>query len=144
MSSIKLSVTHRGRLRKKYGVSGLAAIDQAVASWIAADAARGFTTLHLALDDAAALKPYGVAALKGAVTAQKVKKALDALVARLTPDYLVLFGSGEILPHFIVDNPSHQATGDTDLKVPTDNPYACSRPYQFRYWQFYPPICYPL
>lgn len=23
-------------------------------------------------------------------------------------------------------------------------PYACSRPYQFRYWQFYPPICYPL
>jgi hypothetical protein len=23
-------------------------------------------------------------------------------------------------------------------------PYACSRPYQYRYWQFYPPICYPL
>jgi hypothetical protein len=23
-------------------------------------------------------------------------------------------------------------------------PYACSRPYQLRYWQFYPPICYPL
>ena len=22
--------------------------------------------------------------------------------------------------------------------------YACSRPYQLRYWQFYPPICYPL
>jgi hypothetical protein len=23
-------------------------------------------------------------------------------------------------------------------------PYACSRPYQYRYWQFYAPICYPL
>ena len=23
-------------------------------------------------------------------------------------------------------------------------PYACSRPYQYRCWQFYAPICYPL
>jgi hypothetical protein len=23
-------------------------------------------------------------------------------------------------------------------------PYACSRPYQYRYWQLYAPICYPL
>ena len=23
-------------------------------------------------------------------------------------------------------------------------PYACSPPYQYRYWQFYAPICYPL
>ena len=23
-------------------------------------------------------------------------------------------------------------------------PYACSRPYQYRYWQYYAPICYPL
>jgi len=23
-------------------------------------------------------------------------------------------------------------------------PYACSRPYQYRYWQFYAPICYLL
>ena len=23
-------------------------------------------------------------------------------------------------------------------------PYFCSKPYQYRYWQFYAPICYPL
>ena len=23
-------------------------------------------------------------------------------------------------------------------------PYACSRPYRYYYWQYYPPICYPL
>jgi hypothetical protein len=23
-------------------------------------------------------------------------------------------------------------------------PYFCARPYQYRYWQFYAPICYPL
>jgi len=23
-------------------------------------------------------------------------------------------------------------------------PYFCSQPYQYRYWQFYPPICYQL
>jgi hypothetical protein len=23
-------------------------------------------------------------------------------------------------------------------------PYFCSHPYQYRYWQFYAPICYPI
>ncbi len=23
-------------------------------------------------------------------------------------------------------------------------PYACSRPYKYYYWQFWPPVCYPL
>jgi hypothetical protein len=23
-------------------------------------------------------------------------------------------------------------------------PYFCAPPYQYHYWQFYPPICYPL
>ena len=23
-------------------------------------------------------------------------------------------------------------------------PYACARPHQYYYWQFWPPVCYPL
>lgn len=23
-------------------------------------------------------------------------------------------------------------------------PYACARPYKYYYWQFWPPVCYPL
>ena len=27
---------------------------------------------------------------------------------------------------------------------PYYGPYACSRPYKYYYWQFWPPVCYPL
>ena len=30
------------------------------------------------------------------------------------------------------------------IRRPYYVPYACSRPYQYRYWQYYAPICYPL
>lgn len=71
----------------------------------------------------------GVAAVTGAVTAAKVKRALDALVARLTPDYIVLFGAHDVLPMFLVPNPSASESGDDDEEVPTDNPYACSKSF---------------
>lgn len=56
----------------------------------------------------------------------KIKSAIDALSERLTPDYLVLFGGDEIVPHFVVTNPSYDGSDD-DNEVPTDNPYASSR-----------------
>ena len=126
MQSIKLSITIRSNLVKKYPAPALARIDAAIAKWIKADKARAVRTVHVALDDTIAMKPYKVAALKGAITAAKVKNTLDAIVARLSPDYIVLFGSGDIVPHFSVPNPSHDEDGDDDTVVPTDNPYACS------------------
>jgi hypothetical protein len=30
------------------------------------------------------------------------------------------------------------------IGAPITRPYFCSRPYQYRYWQFCPPIYYPL
>jgi len=128
-STLKLSLTHRGRLLAKYGAAGVAAIEQAVSKWQAKDAERGFRNLYLAVDDGAALKPFGVAPLKGAVTAAKVKVVVDRLCAKLAPDYLVLLGAQDVLPQFEVANPTLHEDGDTDAKVPTDNPYACSRPF---------------
>ena len=127
MASIKLSVTHRGRLKAKYGAAGLAAIDAAVAKWIARDKTRGLATVHVEVDVAASLQPFGVQALSGAVTAVKLKKIVDKLWTKLEPDYLVLLGSDEIVPLFDVANPTLDADGDTDAKVPTDNPYACTK-----------------
>src|SRR5438034_8476652 len=125
MPSIKLSITCRTRLAAKYDAKALARIDAAVANWIAADKARGFTTIHLALDDAKAMKAYKVPAVSGTITAAKVKKALDALATRLQPDYIVLFGAGDVVPPFRVANPS--ATEDGEPRVVTDNPYASSQ-----------------
>lgn len=129
MQSVKLSVTCRRHLQKKYSTAALRQIDKAVAAWIKADRGRDIRTLHVAVDDAAAMKKLGVKAVTGAITAHKVKRALDALVARLTPDYIVLFGAADVVPMFVVPNPSASESGDDDEAVPTDNPYACSKSF---------------
>jgi hypothetical protein len=133
MQSVKLSVTCRAALETRYDAKAMKRIDEAIARWIAADAARGIRTVHLALDDTAAMKPWKVKAVPNRPTARQVKRALDALVARLSPDYIVLVGSGDVIPHFEVPNPSlNEADGDTDPLVPTDNPYASSQPFDGR------------
>lgn len=128
-SSIKLCITVQANLAAKYSASALARIDKALQAWIKADAARGITTLHLPLDDAAAMKGHDVAAITGRATPVKVKRALDALCRKLQPEYVVILGGDEVVPMFRVPNPSHDPNGDTDRDVPTDNPYACSTAY---------------
>ena len=64
MPSVKLSVTIRKNLANKYSVKDLKALDSAVKGWIAADAKRGFRTIHVALDDVAAMKALGVASMR--------------------------------------------------------------------------------
>ena len=93
MPSVKLSVTVRKRLERKYDAGALKKIDAAVKQWVAADATRGLSTVHVAVHDAKAMKALGVKAVTGRVTANKMKGAVDALWARLAPDYLVLFGA---------------------------------------------------
>ena len=129
MPSIKLSVTVRSSLERKYDSASLKLLDRAVTDWIAHDRKRGVKTIHVAVDDAPAMKKLGVPAIKGTTTASRIKSAIDALWERLTPDYLVLFGGDEIVPHFVVANPSYDVSGDDDKEVPTDNPYASSRPF---------------
>ena len=129
MESIKLSVTLRAALVAKYSVAALAKINNALAAWSSADKARGITTLHIALDDVAAMAAQGVKAVSGRVTALKAKRAIDALAKKLAPDYFVIIGGDDVLPYFHVRNPSYDPQGDTDRTVPTDNPYACSGAY---------------
>jgi hypothetical protein len=131
MQSIKLSVTVRGRLASKYSAADLRTIDAAVRKWITADAARGIRTVHVAVDDRRQMQEHGAGAatVKGTATALQVKRAVDALWSRLSPDYLVLFGAPDVVPYFVVSNPSFNVDGDDEKTTPTDNPYACSAPY---------------
>jgi hypothetical protein len=132
MLTVKLSITLGSRLAKKYDANARKLIKSALDKWIAADAARGIKTLHVELDDPAAMKPFGVAAVSKSAKAPSVKRALDALVARLAPDYVVLVGAADVLPTFSVPNPSFNVQGDDDELVPTDNPYASSKPYSVK------------
>src|SRR5215813_5142787 len=130
MKTIKLIVTHQSQLAKKYSPKDLKRIEKAVASLVAKDKARQVTTHYVPLDSHADMKKYGVTAVTGNPTPEKCKQAIDGLFAALSPDYLVLLGSGDVIPYFKVANPSFDPQGDDDAEVPTDNPYACSRPYQ--------------
>jgi len=130
MQSVKLSVTVRSNLARKYDAVGLTKIDAAVKRWIAADKKRWIDTIHVAVDDAVAMKALGTKPIEGRATAQKVKRAIDALWPRVSPEYLVLFGAYDVVPYFVVANPSYDSSGDTDATVRTDNPYACSQPYR--------------
>ena len=130
MNSTKLSVTVRRHLERKYDTKGLRAIDAALKHWIAADRKRGLRTIHVAVDDPAAMKALKAQAVTGTVTAAKVKRAIDQLVRRLTPDYVVLIGADDVVPYFQVVNPSFDPNGDDDKQVPTDNPYASNEVFR--------------
>lgn len=130
MESVRLSVTVKKSLTAKYDASGLRALNAAIRRWAAAGKRNGIKTIHVAVDDAKRMKSLKVAPLTGTVTAAKVKVAVDALCAKLTPDYLVLIGSGDVVPFFEVANPTFNEDGDDEATVPTDNPYACSRKFK--------------
>jgi hypothetical protein len=133
-------VTVRRRLEHKYGAN-LEQINTAIQAWIDADAKkRGICTVHVAVDDPADMlrvwrdyfpKARRVTPVSGKVTARKIRRAINALWDRLSPDYLVLFGGHDIVPMFEVDNPSNFLSSppvvDWDRKLMTDNPYASSK-----------------
>lgn len=126
MPSNKLIVTHRENLVAKYGVAGVAAIDQAVAKLVAADADRGIRSHYVHLDDADEVKLYQSKKVSKAPAASSCKRVIDKMCSVLTPDYIVLLGADDVIPHFRVPNPTQSVKGDTDGEVPTDNPYAAS------------------
>jgi hypothetical protein len=127
MKTTKLVLTVRKSLKEKYGEDGLDKIESAIARLKELDDARGMNTLLVFLDDAASVEPYGLSAIKGTATPRRCKRSIDILYKALAPDYLVLLGADDVVPHFKVPNPSFQPIqGDDDEVVPTDNPYACS------------------
>ncbi|MDP9193001.1 MAG: C25 family cysteine peptidase [Acidobacteriota bacterium] len=128
MDSRKLIVTHRARLVSKYALSGADAIDGAVAALIAADAERGLKTHYVHLDIANEVEPFGTKPVTKKPAAADCKKVIDKIFAVLKPEYLVLLGSDDVIPHFVVPNPAlGTKSRDPEKEVPTDNPYASSQ-----------------
>ena len=102
--------------------------------WIKADYERGIQTVHVEVDNAEdeTMKKHGATLVSGKVTPKKIKKAIDDLWTKITPTphYLVLFGGDDIVPMFVVPNPSNLwKDQDFDKTVPTDNPYASSEAF---------------
>jgi hypothetical protein len=124
----KVIATNRGALRAKYGAAGLEAIRKAVADLVAADATRGLRSRLVFLDDAATMKRFGGRAVTDAMDPRQNKAAVDAIWRKANPEYLMILGAPDVVPHQDMANPI-AAGDDPDRTVPGDLPYACDAPY---------------
>lgn len=118
----KVIVSNKAALIGKYTADGLEKIEAAVARLVAADNGRGIKTGQVYIDAADGVGDP-VVNVQDEIGA---KKAIDAITHKFNPDYLVLLGGPEIVPHISLDNPTPQ---DGDPSVPSDLPYASSAPY---------------
>ena len=119
----KLILTNRAALQRKYG-SQISRIDAAVAALIQSDSRNGIETKVIAVDSPQAMRPFGPAVKEPADQRQN-KAAVDAVDRELDPDYILLLGSIDVIPHQELSNPLYRKGGDDDRVVPSDLPYSC-------------------
>jgi hypothetical protein len=122
----KIIVTNRSALQEKYGSAGFKKIQSAVRQLIAADKKRNLTSLLVFADVPAMMKKVKGKAVKDATDPEQFKIAIDSLFNHYKPDYIMLLGATDIIPHcrFRIPIPD-----DDDAFVPGDVPYACEAPF---------------
>ena len=125
----KIIVSNESALKAKYQAAGLAAIKAAVEALIAADRQRGLATVYIAIDSASAMKKVNGKAVTNAADAKQNKAAVDAIFKKQAPDYLMILGAPDVVPHQDLKNPMYSPGGDDDKLAPGDIPYACEAPY---------------
>jgi len=125
----KIIVTNLSALKAKYKSAGASKIKTAVASLIAADKQRGLTTRLINIDDAQAMKKVDGTAVTNAKDARQNKRAIDAVFKKLRPDYLLILGSIDVIPHQDMKNPVFEPGDDDDEFAFGDLPYACEKAY---------------
>lgn len=125
MPTNKIVVTNLGVLRQKYG-AGFVGIQNGIAALITADANRGLTTVLIGVDDSSAMTAAGGVAVTDPSNASQNKAAIDVLYNCYSPDYIMILGAVDVVPHQDLVDP---ISGDPDQTVPSDLPYACLAGY---------------
>ena len=128
----KIVVSNTTALTWKYGAEGVQAIQGAVGKLVATDHGRGLQTVFVAVDDAAGMNAAGGAAVTNPGDSQQNKNAVDAVYNFYKPQYVLLLGSTDVIPHQALSNPAYNpdpTNGDPDQIVPSDLPYSCDAPY---------------
>lgn len=124
----KIVVTNLAALKTKYRAAGLKKIRAAISALIAADKARGFHTRLIAVDSPTDMKKVKGKAVTDPVSPRQNKAAIDAIYAAIRPDYLLILGAIDVVPHQDLINPVF-GKDDEDQHAYGDLPYACEQPY---------------
>ena len=127
----KVIVTNVSALKQKYDAKGIKNLQAAVKALIYADKKRGLTTSLVALDDAQQMSKLKAPTVKDAGSYSENKNAIDGVYKALVPDYLMILGAIDVIPHQDLKNPmfSTDPDGDDDKIAWSDLPYACDAPY---------------
>lgn len=126
----KIIISNRSALLAKYGSKGLAAINKALTTLKSADKQRGIDSRVVYLDDAAMMKKLGGKAVSKASNRQENKAAVDVVFGKLMPDYLMILGAHDVVPHQDIANPAFDPEGEDDDRYAwSDLPYACDVSY---------------
>ena len=96
---------------------------------IAADAKRGIKSRFVYLDEAAAMKSFRGRAVTQPTDPRQNKEAIDAIFRAANPEYLMILGAPDVVPHQDMTNPVFDPSDDPDEYAWGDLPYACDAPY---------------
>lgn len=127
----KAVLTNITALQAKYGSAGVTNIQNALNSLVAADQKRGLATKLIALDDTTAMKALAAPVVVDPKDPQQNKNAVDGVYKALAPDYLLILGSYDVVPHQDLQNPLYDpsSNADPDQIAFGDLPYACEAAY---------------
>jgi hypothetical protein len=128
MQTDKVIITNRTVLKEKYGAR-MNRIENALGRLIAADEKRGLETRVVAIDSPEDMGAVHGQAVIGKSDQSQAKAAVDAVYSAYHPDYLMILGAPDVVPHQDLKNPAYDPRGDDDRVVPSDIPYACEASY---------------
>jgi hypothetical protein len=112
-------VTNRGALRRKYG-GEVERIEAAIQAFVTSRRDAEIDLQTLAVDDETQLRPLAVRPVADPRDLSGNKDAIDAICRVLEPDYLIILGSVDIVPHQVIANPSSRCI---ETSVATDWTY---------------------
>src|SRR5260221_5205798 len=137
----KILITNLSALKGKYGDPGVAKIRKSVDALITADKKRGLTSCLISVAHAEAMKNLSATPVADSGDCKENKNAIDGIYKALAPDYLVILGAVDVIPHQDLKNPLYDSSpdGDPDKVAFGDLPYACEAPYSQKPQDFFGP-----
>lgn len=143
MAVKKLIITHYENLKRKYKDvqvenpdDALQKIEERLKSLIQFDAVRGIETIIVYLDKDETL---GTRKVTSPTDDVQFKGAVDAACRVYKPDYLVILGAQDIVPHIRLQHPVYCSRTDYRKHLFSDMPYACEKEYSERGSDFLSP-----
>jgi hypothetical protein len=125
----KIIVSNSAALIAKYGDAGFSKVKTSIKNLIAADLKRGIKTRLVYLDNAATMKSFRGVAVNDRISPRQNKEAIDAIFRATNPEYLMILGAPDVVPHQDVVNPTFDPLDDPDKYAYGDLPYACDGRY---------------